>query len=32
VLHDQIERLVVEAKRLGLELGDLVDLLRREWK
>lgn len=32
VLHDDIERLVVEARRLGLNLDDLVDLIRREWK
>jgi DNA-binding transcriptional regulator YhcF (GntR family) len=32
VLHDQIERLVVDAKRLGLNFGDVVDLIRREWK
>jgi GntR family transcriptional regulator len=31
-LHDQIERLVVEAKRLGMDLPSVVDLLRREWK
>jgi GntR family transcriptional regulator len=32
VLHDRIERLVVDARRLGLDLGDLVDLIRRAWK
>lgn len=32
VLHDQIERLVIDAKRLGLNVGDLLDLIRREWK
>jgi GntR family transcriptional regulator len=32
VLHDRLERLVVDARRLGLDLGDLVDLIRREWK
>lgn len=32
VLHDHIERLVVDARRLGLDLPDLVDLVRREWK
>jgi GntR family transcriptional regulator len=32
VLHDQVERLVVDAKRLGLDLGDAIDLIRREWK
>jgi GntR family transcriptional regulator len=32
VLHDQIERLVVEARRLGLNVGDVLELIRREWK
>jgi GntR family transcriptional regulator len=32
VLHDHIERLVVDAKRFGLDLGDVVDEIRREWK
>jgi GntR family transcriptional regulator len=32
VLNDHIERLVVDAKRLGLDLGDVLDLIRREWK
>ena len=32
VLHDDIERLVIDAKRLGLDLGDVLDLIRREWK
>ena len=32
VLHDHIERLVVDAKRLGLDLGDVLDEIRREWK
>ena len=31
-LADQIERLVVDAKRLGLDVSDLVDAIRREWK
>ena len=31
-LADQIDRLVVEAKRLGLDISDLVDAIRREWK
>jgi GntR family transcriptional regulator len=31
-LADQIDRLVVEAKRLGLDVSDLVDAIRREWK
>jgi GntR family transcriptional regulator len=32
VLDDHIQRLVVDAKRLGLRLGDVLDLIRREWK
>ena len=32
VLHDHLERLVVDAKRLGLDLGDVLDMIRREWK
>ena len=31
-LADQIDRLVVEAKRLGLDVSDLVDSIRRAWK
>ena len=31
-LADQIDRLVVEAKRLGLDVSDLVNAIRREWK
>jgi GntR family transcriptional regulator len=31
-LADQIDRLVVEAKRLGLDVSDVVDAIRREWK
>ena len=31
-LADQIDRLVVEAKRLGLDVSDVVDAVRREWK
>jgi GntR family transcriptional regulator len=31
-LHDDIERLVVEARRIGLDVDDLVDMIRREWK
>ena len=31
-LADQIERLVVDAKRLGLDVSDVVDAVRREWK
>jgi GntR family transcriptional regulator len=32
VLTDHIERLVVEAKRFGVGLADLLDAVRREWK
>ena len=31
-LHDDIERLVVVARRVGLDVDDLVELIRREWK
>jgi GntR family transcriptional regulator len=27
-----VERLVVDAKRLGLELSDVLDAIRKEWK
>jgi GntR family transcriptional regulator len=29
--HD-VERLVVDAKRLGLNLNDVLDAIRKEWK
>lgn len=32
ILADHIERLVVDAKRLGLELSDVLGAVRREWK
>jgi GntR family transcriptional regulator len=32
VLHGDIERPVIDAKCVGLELDDVVDLIRREWK
>jgi GntR family transcriptional regulator len=32
MLRELVERLVVDARRLGLELRDVVDLVRREWK
>jgi GntR family transcriptional regulator len=32
VLTDHIDRLVVEAKRIGVGLSDLLDAVRREWK
>ena len=30
-LTDHIERLVVEARRLGLDLSDVIDAIRKEW-
>src|SRR5687768_2212903 len=32
LLASHLERLVVEAKRLGMDLPDIVDAIRREWK
>ena len=32
VLNEHIERLVVDAKRLGLEVEEVVDLIRHEWQ
>lgn len=32
VLRNAVDRLVVDAKRIGLELTDVIDLIRREWK
>ena len=32
VLTEQLDRLVVEAKHLGLDLSDVVDALRKAWK
>ena len=32
LLTAQIERLVVEAKQLGLSLSDVLDAIRRAWK
>jgi GntR family transcriptional regulator len=32
VLAEQLDRLVVEAKHLGLDLTDVVDALRKAWK
>jgi GntR family transcriptional regulator len=32
VLTEQLDRLVVEAKHLGLDLPDVVDALRKVWK
>jgi GntR family transcriptional regulator len=31
-LRDAVERLVVDAKRLGLSLDDVLDAIRREWE
>ena len=31
-LADPVERLVVEARRLGFALPDVLDAIRREWK
>ena len=32
VLRESIERIVVDAKRMGFEVDDLINLIRREWK
>ena len=32
LLRDEVERLVVEAKRLGLDLEDLLQAARRQWE
>jgi GntR family transcriptional regulator len=32
VLAEQLDRLVVDAKHLGLELSDLVESIRKAWK
>ena len=32
LLASQVERLVVEARQLGLDLPDVIDAIRREWK
>ena len=32
VLHEHIQRLVIDAKRVGLAFDDVIDLIRREWK
>jgi len=31
-LADRVERLVVEAKALGLDMSDVIDAIRKEWK
>jgi GntR family transcriptional regulator len=31
-LADRVDRLVVEAKRLGLDLSDVLDAVRKEWR
>jgi DNA-binding transcriptional regulator YhcF (GntR family) len=32
VLREHIQRLVIDARRADLDLNDLIDLIRREWK
>lgn len=32
LLTSQVERLVVEARQLGLDLSEVLDAFRREWK
>jgi GntR family transcriptional regulator len=32
VLADRVERLVVDAKGLGLDLSDVIDAVRKGWK
>ena len=31
-LTSQIERLIVDARQLGLELNDILDVIRKAWK
>jgi GntR family transcriptional regulator len=31
-LADQVEQLVVDAKQLGMDLSDVTDAIRREWR
>ena len=31
-LAEHVERLVIDAKRLGLDLPDVLDAVRKEWK
>lgn len=31
LLHKELEQLVVEAKKLGLDLGDVTDAIERHW-
>jgi GntR family transcriptional regulator len=31
-VHESVERLVVEAKRLGVSLADVLESVRREWR
>jgi GntR family transcriptional regulator len=31
-LRDAVERLVIDAKRLGMSLDDVLDAIRREWE
>jgi len=32
VLHEDIERLVIDARRIGLDRDDVIDLIRRQWR
>jgi DNA-binding transcriptional regulator YhcF (GntR family) len=32
LLQQEVEQLVVEAKRVGLELGDIVEALEAQWE
>lgn len=32
VLQEHVDRLIVDAKRLGFDLSELIELIRREWK
>jgi len=32
LLKDEVEKLVVEAKRVGVELDDVIDAIRSGWK
>jgi len=31
ILQHEVEQLVVEAKRVGLEMGDIVDAIESQW-
>ncbi len=32
LLKDEVEKLVVEAKRVGVELDDVIDAIKTGWK